>query len=81
MSDVNVFEGPLSAAFGHALRHVAGDETRSVAATATLQELRERLVLPLHEDGLDATEVLRRRWLRGLGVGCWIRWEDGFLGG
>ena len=52
------FELPLSAALNYALDHLGSSDTSSVAATASLSTLRQRLDLPLNDDGLDATRVV-----------------------
>ena len=53
------FETPLSAALNHALSHLDSLDTSSVAATIDLSTLRQRLDLPLNDDGLDADRVVR----------------------
>jgi glutamate/tyrosine decarboxylase-like PLP-dependent enzyme len=52
------FRAPLTAALGHAMDHLSSASTSSVAATADLATLRQRLSIPLGESGLDATAVI-----------------------
>jgi glutamate/tyrosine decarboxylase-like PLP-dependent enzyme len=52
------FRPALAAAMGHALEHLAPERERSVAATATLQELRGRVDVPLGDAGMNAVAVL-----------------------
>jgi len=52
------FFDPLSAALHHAAEHLCPSTRNRVAATATLEELRSRLILPLQNKGVDATEVI-----------------------
>ena len=59
MSRHSQFDSPLSAALRHALEHLSPEENLSVAATADLRELRQRLDLPLNETGMDATTVIK----------------------
>jgi len=58
MSTNSPFHAPLSAALNHALGHLDSCETSSVAATVDLATLRQRLNLPLNENGIDALKVL-----------------------
>ena len=51
------FEKPLAAAMRHALAHVDGIRERGVDATASLEDLRRRIDLPLGEQGIDAERV------------------------
>jgi len=48
----------LAAAMSHALEHLAPEREHPVAATATLDELRERIDLPLSDASTDAVVVL-----------------------
>jgi glutamate/tyrosine decarboxylase-like PLP-dependent enzyme len=48
----------LSLALKHAMDHLSPNRDRSVAATATLAALRERIDLPLNDSGMDAESVL-----------------------
>ena len=48
----------LDRAHRHATRWLDGLETRSVAATATLEELRSRLGVPLTSCGVDPVRVI-----------------------
>jgi glutamate/tyrosine decarboxylase-like PLP-dependent enzyme len=50
--------GALERALGHALRHLGGLEGASVAATATLDELRGRLGRPLTDEGVEPAQVV-----------------------
>ena len=52
------FATPLSAALNHALSHLDSLDASSVAATADLATLRQRLDLPLNEAGLEPAEVV-----------------------
>jgi glutamate/tyrosine decarboxylase-like PLP-dependent enzyme len=52
------FETPLNQALQHALRHLDPSNQTSVAATATLSELRDRLAVPLNPSSLDASGVV-----------------------
>jgi glutamate/tyrosine decarboxylase-like PLP-dependent enzyme len=52
------FRAPLTAALDHAMDHLSSASTSSVAATADLATLRQRLSIPLGESGLDATAVI-----------------------
>ncbi len=61
----SLFQGPLSAAFRYATEYVASASERPVAATADLATLRQRLAIPLGEDGADATRVIEEL-LRGV---------------
>jgi glutamate/tyrosine decarboxylase-like PLP-dependent enzyme len=56
--NASVFKAALTAAMGHALRHVSPDEDLPVAPLAELKDVRERLDLPLGDAGMDAVEVL-----------------------
>jgi len=57
-NDAN-FRKPLEAALHHALTYLKkGDDGDSIAATATLAELRAKLDLPLPDGGVDATTVV-----------------------
>jgi glutamate/tyrosine decarboxylase-like PLP-dependent enzyme len=42
----------------HAIRYIDGLETAPVSASATLEQLRERLTRPLAEDGIEAGRVI-----------------------
>lgn len=48
----------LTLALDHALDHLSPQDTRSVAATSTLAELRQRIDLPLNEHSMDPGKVL-----------------------
>ena len=48
----------LSRAAEHAMAWFDGLEVRSVATTATLEEMRSRLARPLAETGIAATQVI-----------------------
>ena len=48
----------LDRAHHHATRWLDGLDTRSVAATATLEQLRARLGVPLTDSGVDAVQVI-----------------------
>ncbi|MFL6659102.1 MAG: pyridoxal phosphate-dependent decarboxylase family protein [Massilia sp.] len=52
------FRAPLAQALAHTLAHLEGLESAPVAATATLETLRERLVKPLNAQGIDARRVI-----------------------
>src|ERR1035438_5156844 len=52
------FATPLPAALNHALSHLDSLDASSVAATADLATLRQRLDLPLNEAGLEPAEVV-----------------------
>ena len=52
------FFEPLAAALHHATDHLCPTTQKRVAATATLEELRGRLCLPLQKEGIDATQVI-----------------------
>src|SRR3984957_11020104 len=58
MSEDSLFQGPLTAAFRYATEYVASASERPVAATADLATLRQRLAVPLGDDGVDATRVI-----------------------
>src|SRR3984885_1541369 len=58
MSDESLFQKPLAAALRHALAHVDGLRERGVDATASLDELRQRIDVPLTADGVDAERVV-----------------------
>lgn len=58
MNTRSSFEPPLSAALNHALSHLSSADTSSVAATVSLSTLRQRLDLPLNNEGMDATAVV-----------------------
>ena len=57
-TSTSAFLEPLSAAFAHALDHLCPKTKKSVAATATLDELRSRLCFALPEEGTTATQVI-----------------------
>src|ERR1700761_5869529 len=48
----------LSLALDHAMNHLSPREGRSVAATSTLAELRQRTDLPLNQLSIDADKVV-----------------------
>jgi glutamate/tyrosine decarboxylase-like PLP-dependent enzyme len=58
MSADSAFQKPLKAAMRHALAHVDGLRERGVDATASLEELRQRIDVPLTTDGVDAERVI-----------------------
>jgi glutamate/tyrosine decarboxylase-like PLP-dependent enzyme len=58
MEERSRFAGPLGVALRHALEHVEGLRERPVDATATLEELRRRIDVPLTEGGLPAEQVI-----------------------
>lgn len=58
LSIMNPFRPVLERTLHHALTYLDALDTTSVAATATLQDLRSRLDLPLTDAGIDATEVI-----------------------
>ena len=55
---VSSFEAPLTSALKHTLAHLQPSSSQSVAATATLESLRQQLALPLADSALDATQVV-----------------------
>jgi glutamate/tyrosine decarboxylase-like PLP-dependent enzyme len=52
------FRDSLDAAFKHSVDHLEGLDRRSVAATANLETLRNRLGKPLADDGLEPRQVI-----------------------
>lgn len=58
MNEPSNFRPTLEHALGHALAHLDKLEHSSVAATASLQSLRERLHKPLGSEGLPAGQVI-----------------------
>jgi glutamate/tyrosine decarboxylase-like PLP-dependent enzyme len=58
----DTFRSPLTLALDHALRHLSSSDTtpthRSVAATVTLDNLRQKIDIPLNQSGLDANTVI-----------------------
>src|SRR6201996_5726977 len=58
MSTDSMFQKPLQAAMRHALAHVDGLRERGVDATASLEQLRGRIDVPLTADGVDAERVV-----------------------
>jgi glutamate/tyrosine decarboxylase-like PLP-dependent enzyme len=48
----------LTLALNHALDHLSPNETRSVASTSALADLRQRIDLPLNESRIDADAVV-----------------------
>jgi len=52
------FRDSLDAAFQHSVDHLEGLDRRSVAATANLETLRNRLGKPLADDGLEPQQVI-----------------------
>jgi aromatic-L-amino-acid decarboxylase len=58
MGDKSVFAEPLSAAMRHALAHVDGLRERGVDATASLDELRTRIDVPLQSGGVEPERVI-----------------------
>jgi glutamate/tyrosine decarboxylase-like PLP-dependent enzyme len=57
--NASAFKPALQVAFQSALVHLETLENQSVAATASLSELRSRLAKPLNDHGLDPQEVVR----------------------
>ena len=58
MDEKSSFAGPLSAAMRYALAHIDGLGERSVDATASLDDLRSRIDLPLGQRGIDPEQVI-----------------------
>ncbi|HEX4154323.1 MAG TPA: aminotransferase class V-fold PLP-dependent enzyme [Acidobacteriaceae bacterium] len=58
MSRTSVFAEPLTAAMRHALEHLDGLEERGVDATATLEEVRRRIDVPLEAKGMEPVRVV-----------------------
>ena len=58
MDEKSSFAGPLSAAMRHALAHIDGLGERSVDATASLEDLRSRIDLPLEQQSMDPEQVI-----------------------
>ena len=59
MANLNrAFRDSLDAAFQHSVDHLEGLDRRSVAATANLETLRNRLGKPLADDGLEPQQVI-----------------------
>ena len=58
MSKESSFQKPLGAALRHALAHVDGLCERPVEATASLEDLRRRIDVPLTTDAIDAERVI-----------------------
>jgi glutamate/tyrosine decarboxylase-like PLP-dependent enzyme len=58
MKNESNFARPLAGAMRHALAHVDGIRERGVDATASLEELRGRIDVPLGERGIDAERVV-----------------------
>ena len=58
MNEKSVFAEPLTAALRHALAHVDGIRDRSVDATVGLDELRDRIDVPLQNDGIAPERVI-----------------------
>src|SRR5512142_84752 len=73
----------LERAFGHALRHLQALESRPVAATATVEELRRALGRPFPESGTPAPQVVEdlvaaaSRGLTGTQSGRFFSWVIG----
>jgi glutamate/tyrosine decarboxylase-like PLP-dependent enzyme len=57
-TSASLFLEPLTAALTHAIDHLCPKTKKSVAATATLDELRSRLCSALSEEGTTATQVI-----------------------
>ncbi len=57
-SQAPLFEPPLQSALTHALAYLAPENVKPVAATATLESLRQRLTVPLTENGVEPTTIL-----------------------
>lgn len=58
MKENSSFRGVLEQALAHSLAHLDSLDTAPVGASATLATLRERLVKPLNDDGMDAGAVI-----------------------
>lgn len=58
MSTNSTFAGPLNAALRHTLAHVDGMRNRSVDATASLDDLRSRINVPLTDAGIASEQVI-----------------------
>jgi glutamate/tyrosine decarboxylase-like PLP-dependent enzyme len=58
MNRKEVFGAPLEAAMQHAFEFVAGQDERGVDVTVTLQELRQRIDVPLADAPIDAKQVV-----------------------
>ncbi len=58
MCDESLFQKPLAAAMRHALAHVDGIRERPVDATASLDDLRRRIDVPLTDAGVAAERVI-----------------------
>lgn len=58
MQNESLFEKPLTAALRHALTHIDGLRERSVDATASLEDLRSRIDLPLGQNSVDPEQVV-----------------------
>ncbi|HTV09331.1 MAG TPA: aminotransferase class V-fold PLP-dependent enzyme [Candidatus Aquilonibacter sp.] len=58
MNSDSRFEKPLSTALRHALAHIDGLRKRSVEATASLEELRGRIDVPLQDNSLAPERVI-----------------------
>jgi len=54
----NAYRGALAAATEHALQHVAPEHDLPVAPSVALEDIRQRLDVPLGDAGNDAVEVL-----------------------
>ncbi len=58
MSNESQFERALGSAMRHAVAHVDGLRERGVDATASLEDLRQRIDVPLGEHAIDAEQVI-----------------------
>ncbi len=58
MASSSEFQKPLQAALRHALAHVDGLRERGVDATASLEDLRRRIDVPLSAGAVDAESVI-----------------------
>ncbi|HEV2578413.1 MAG TPA: aminotransferase class V-fold PLP-dependent enzyme [Acidobacteriaceae bacterium] len=71
MSNDSTFAGPLNSAMRHALAHLDDIRERPVDATASLEDLRRRIDIPLTGTGLPSEQVIDE-----LAVAC----EGGIVG-
>ncbi|CAE6772433.1 hypothetical protein [Paraburkholderia domus] len=58
MNDASAFRLVLEHALNHSLAHLENLERSPVAASASLQMLRDRLVKPLNSEGMRAEQVI-----------------------
>src|ERR1043166_421495 len=54
----DVFKPALDRALAHSLSHLASAESRPIATTTSLQELRERFTRPLPEAGTSPEQII-----------------------